>query len=1090
MSSTAADSSLSKQQSDVQEWQKAFRKQFDELLKKKSPSLYRDLDQNSEAVIERILTRALSDEGNLEGNLDELVELARIDLIDSHLQSVVSPIASQVAKIKGLKQSSLANTIRLMQQAGMSAEDVNRLVSKIRYIKVGTPHPTEHLSLDQGVPLAREQIDALYTGDGKRLKKAVERMFDVQMAATGKSNVIDEMDLDNQEAMIHREGRDIFEENYEYLMRSLYRDGSLVLTDSEDFHMDTGRRTWGIFDADGKPNAEHWALMAKIATTTKAAYEDIISLMEKGGYGKDELAKDLREYSQKISKIYERARAVTRALAHPPKGQSRDEILIESQNVYESLLDDLKNFYDDYNQGLSFYRNALQKLLNLSLSERDVEKQINLARAYRRLRRDGFALERGQTRHGDPVNQEIISNLFQHQPFLNLMEQSGLFNDHELKQLLGYDYLSEAQQNKIQKRIIDHAKSDGAFKERMGALILEANPLDIRSDGYPVQTYSYLMRWQLRKLFPYKFGAAVISDAGRFAPARQDFVTRMLGMDDIRHMPLNEDRSTLPVQPALKRNFVKAGGVDNLAARQAARQELELHIDHEDGFLIMRPCSDAERAAGSGTRMEAMDMFREAVRLSYEIGMPVEVQLGGGLSINRFGGDTSIPRRIMAQEAKRIAQERGEALSFDDPKDAAVLHSVMRMAYTEQGRAKRIYSASPTQIANTLEAMTADILQDVLELTGVVKWDTFIENNPAPGHVSKELYNDMIDTHHAFRFCVDGDGEVVTNKWGRKTTNPTLVSLMNFGARPASKSGTKELTDVRAIEDDIRHYIARDHKAGFGTGLALSRLHEKFVQGRRTKAQIDEIIDHPEWRYNIWTKNLFDAWRSNYSRNFQRLKHDKSLDWTFDKALEVARSVSFTKNEKGQNQIQFDHHGGRVSPEEAYEAYRWYDRLLMLALHEAALNNPGQDGMNWHDDLEAIIRSLRPDDNALDFAPGPRTRARYPSVSIMKEEHDRHIPMMDIIDRVEDYIQSRIDAGAQKADIINELGEYKLRILASSFRAGTLPHWPIWTGAVNLGLEHKRGFDPKSEADFNAVLAVRKTPRPPAAEDDMHPVRV
>lgn len=1071
MSTRANNADLAKQKAEVKEWQQAFRKQYDQLVQKKKTAFYKNFARDGEAQIESILQRALTDEGNLADNLDEIVELASFDLIDSHLQSIVAPIAAQVAKVKPLRKASLANTIRLMQEAGMSAEEVNRLVSKIRYIKVGTPHPTEHLSLDHGVPLAREQIDTLYRGDDKGFKKSIERMFDVQMAATEKSNVIDEMDLDNQEAMIHREGRDIFEENYEDLMRDLYRDDSLVLTDSEDFHMDTGRRTWGIFDADGKPNAEHWALMAKIVTTTKAAYEDIALLMEKGGQSKSDLAKDLREYAKKITKIYDRARDVTTQLAHPSKGQTRDDILIDNQSTYEALVNDLKNFYYDRNQGFSIYKGALQTLHAMALSEVDKEKQKHLARAYRRLRRDGFALERGQTRHGDPVNYQIVSNLFQHQPFIDYITATGVFSDAEIKQIQGFDYLNEAVQDDFQKRLIKHASSDLEFQARMGELILEANPLEVRPDGYPSQTYSYLLRWQLRKLFPYKFGAAVISDAGKFAPARQDFVTRMLGMDDIRHMPLNEDRSTLPIQPELKRVFVQAGGIDNLAARQAARQELELHIDHEDGFLMMRPCSDAERGAGSGTRMEAMDMFKEAVRLSYEIGMPVEVQLGGGLSMNRFGGDTSIPRRIMAQEAKRIAQERGEALSFENPNDAAVLHSVMRMAHTEQGRAKRIYSASPTQIAKKLEEITADALQDVLELTGVVKWDTFIENNPALSHVSKELYNDMIDTHHAFRFCVDQDGEVITNKWGRKTTNPTLVGLMNFGARPASKSGTKELTDVRAIEDDIRHYVARDHKAGFGTGLALSRLHRQFLSGQRSQKDMNEIMDHPEWQYNIWTKNILDASRSNYARNFERLRHDKSPDWTFDKVLNVARSVFFTQNADGQHLMNFDSLGGTISAEEAYQAYRWYDRLLMLALHEAALNKPGQDAMNWHDDLDSIIHSLRPADNTIDFGPGPKTLARYPALKIIKQEHDRHLPLMDILDRVEEYIQGRIDNGEDKTDIIHELGEYKLRILASSFRAGTLPHWPIWTGEVNLGLEKKKEFKPSLRSDLKALLS-------------------
>lgn len=1021
-----------------------------------------------------------------------------------HILNTYDPIIERRSKQEDAEETfdTLHELISVLKAKGYSIDETVGFMKELIVSKSFTPHPTEHLDLTK-LDLVMDLVEAAGVEKSERaatLEKVQNALRESgNVAATHKSNILDEIDLSNKFARIHNAGLNTLERFISDSIEDHYGP-------RKNFWIDMAPRSWD-YDADGKNNAEGWAMMAKLSTTTLESTGDIIDTLKNLDRNNleadqleeiDQLTRDLEKLHERLKPVYDQSRGMTAALAKLPPEQ-REKFYRDHYEDYEKQQKAFGEVYDavgSENRGLDFFDSTKEKLNSLrdTLRDKDENQFLMVDDAYRTLRRTGFALEKGQTRHNDQVYTRIIDNLFNSEQFL----ARGILNEDEIAEIKStevYDEngrlvkkaalsrLSDKAQQGLRNKILRYVSQNGN-RELLIKDLYAANPLTFKSledggNGYPDQERTYLDRLALRALYPLKFDQGVISDAGKHGQPQQKFLADLFGMDTMTHMALNEDAVNLDRQDEIVDEFaLRGGGAENIENRKSRQNKMK---NVEDTTLhVMRPASDAERNGGWATRMQAFEQYRKMVRSALLSGNPTEIMLGGGASFGRFGGDVSIVRRVVAQELKQIAVERGKPFDRKNEEDRQMLRMASFVLYTEQGRAKRMYSATPDQVADDFGAKIVEMIEDRLDLEGLVEDFTFIDEVPElPEDYQRHArrsWKKAIKDYSDLRFATGEDGKSVLSKLADKVTCPNMIGYMNFGARPASKSGAKDILNVRAIENDERLYAAQLFHGGFyGSGAMMRGIYDRLNNEYNVIKDdyLPKLMDHPEWDYAVFSKNLTDAARFNATRNFEKIS--KPGNWNFDRALKIGQSARLVKVEgKEETRLLFDNQGGAVSEEEAYLAKIWYDRLQFLAITEASLKRGGLKR-----DIKDILNDMRPADGGLEVALGPKTLKKWPVVSEIMEEHKKNEQGYALLYMYEDYIQQERDKGRSKEEIVEELGgEEHLRQVASAFRSGTLPHKPYWSGEYNYGVKNRRAHSndnepkpPRPSLEFDKLTA-------------------
>ncbi len=1034
---------------------------------------------------------------------------------------------------KNLKDLDIA--VQMMKKAGYSAREMAHVVNNL--IKIATAytwHPTELLS-ENGRKLARNLVKAAESGDLQVLKDAVNDIIHSDdFEATRRDHILNEIDDNNEVSRLHNKAVNELDRAVE---RMIYNaTGEYV-----EIHSNTAPRSWA-YDADGKNNAEGFSMMAKMATTKMGALMDLVNNLEVAK-AKDipadlkdrmeSMQNDVQKIVNRLQPIYDRSREITLELAQRAPEEREAFYQKNYSQYFKPLLNDFGNIYDEVDGGRdaeAFYhdligdgesRIGILDKWRLELEEHDTGAAFAIDESYRTLLRCGFALERGQTRHNDLVNKNILDNLFASDAFWSL----GILGDtdREAISMAGkFSDLTVEEQACYFDKIIVAIKSNDRLRddllETLGVTnILTFKKLEDGGNGYPEQEHTYNDRMDLRALFPMMFAEGVISDASDKAPAFQKFLADIRQMEHMRHMSLHEDDMTLGCQGINMTTYNKYGGADNRKSREDSLRVF--YRRWVECLHVMRAASDAEKTLGSFTRLQAMQQFREVVREGYKMGVPIEFMIGGGGSLNRFGGDVGMVRRIVAQELKDIIEDKKANGGEYDIKDEKMLLMASSILYTEQGRTKRYISATQNQIRDNFAGKMVQIIQDVMDIRGNVPSYTFIDkrhrftpemkavqNN---AHHQARLYYKALT--HAVKIDSNGNKEYVMDSYFGKVGCPHLDPYMNNGSRPAAgkaKGKAKGVSSGRAIGKDKSSYLGQTFHCGiYGSGFVMRRFYDRlhankgangsFNEKKISLRDISELMNQPDWDEAVFSRNLVDAGRFNASHLFRRVS-DK--EWTFDRAVEVGRSVQIINEGKAKGGddmwvIKAANYEDYYSHEELYLAKIYYDRVAFLAMTEAALTPQGQ-GITMQSDQETIIRSFRPKDNGLDFGLGERTKAFQPDVVETIKNHEMNASAYSFMYMINDDIEYKIqngmtkkeaiatyggfdvdaDYGDDRSKVIDEAfkhGESYLRVVCASFCAGTMPHKHKWMSKNTYGVENRSRY---SMEEFLDILPFNGNP--------------
>lgn len=1014
------------------------------------------------------------------GDIDnkKLAAYERLVLVKNTARSYVPTLLERAHNSEtNASADMIANIIADQKNLGYSADDSAKFFDQdAKASKSPTGHPTEGLSID-GIKLCFDLVHAAEKlGDDQdaAIEQTLTKMImSDNFGSSKKFTILDEIDLSDLYARNHNAGVNKLERHIETSILDTYGEKKRVV-------LDAALRSWD-FDSDGKNNAEGFAFMAKSSTTTMGALDDIIGGLDVVmGAGRitpeiEAAYADVVKIKEALQPVYNRSREITQELAEIADPEARKAYYTK---VYKEELPKLKEQFKSIyngvgsgNRGFDTYKKIVTDLEQILDSDgvAGVNNFEALDDAMRTIRRNGIVLEKGQPRQNDFKHIETIDNLFNN----DALRELGVFRQGELDEIDEHGGLGAiediARQKQLMDKVVDYIGNDKGRRTAVMDMLFDSNPLEFEKNGYPNQTRSNIDRLEIRQMFQLKYEQAITSDSQPGSNQRTHFLFSVMGIQNGSSMSLYEDKKNLADRPNLIKGYFRNAGVSALGLSQIFNRDFiaGTSLDktaNKDSIQSMDPASDAERNGGWATRMEVFHKWRKIGQLSFKKGVSMAQMIGGGMSMNRFGGDPMIVSNVVAEELKHLAKKKLPGGAFDrgSRKHRHIMRSATSLLFTEQGRQKRFNMATPDQVADDYARKYARMAEIRFDLEGLVKDHTFIKKKSKFKDKSTEkfmrnLWKNSIDRYGDMRFAKDHAGKTILNRLADFITTPNIIGFKNNGARPATKGGgAPRIIDVRAIENDGRFFVSQTFTGGFyGAGQMMKDLGQGLRDKKIDFGDVKDWINHSEWDYSVHNKCLVDAGRFDATYSLKQLDMDHM---SFDKLKAIGEHVEFSRDgDDKDSKMLYSGPRENLTDEQIYLAKIWYDRLVYISSMEAALKGPKGD-VTLKSDVDDIIAAFRPKNNSPHFGLGERVKEQWKDIVVTTlNEHEKNKPQFETQYLREAQLKRDVDEKKLSAvdAIERQGGEGAIRASGSSYRAGTAPHWKYWTGAFSYGQDKK-----------------------------------
>lgn len=943
----------------------------------------------------------------------------------------------------------IENMLELAHEAGYTDENLENFFTDIRIWKSITPHPTEHLN-SEGIALFRTLIAAGEMEEDHRaaaISNIVDKMLTTHITPIRPATTFEETDSAAEQSRIYRQGQREMFRRINTAVNNTF--GDFIIQPNlkrDEANPDIGLRTWhGGGDADGKPNADRWALMYGMLTFTKEAIEDHLKDINKAEEAiktgsANTLCKEWERAAKPFTHVKEALQQLQGRINHlerrfvqtDPNGANKK---LKPDVDYDAIKTDFSNLYVGLKMGeqtfesqRSFVRQLDNHFKHFAQNIKNPEAREIMAESHFLLTQYGLSSVIIETRHNGLVYQDTINNIFEDAQFradikLTPDQNSALSAAGKFTNL----------DSDVQTKLLEQAKS-ALSADALKEVFIRANPFGKDENGYVHQTHEIFERFELMSVYPEQFSMGIIAEADGMSASYQRFFAEPSGVKTLLHTPLNEEYETLQqISDFLEQDHLN-GGKHDIHVR--ALQTTSIVPDWYGHSLVqgqMLPCSDSGKELGPCANLLQTAKIREVTARSVAMGMATLIKRGNGMSLERGGGDEMFYTRLIAQILEEQAERRGTPLNPDDPQDRVLLQMASFFSNTEQGRAIRIMSGTSAQVADDLCNKVGEMLGRRMELEGLLKKGTMIPPrgvySPKTDKFLNETADAMMRRYSDFRNAqnIKGDNKNV-DLWAQVTSNPSMAGAANSSARPQSKStGSKAalLTKQRAIGSNIWNAFARSNQDGYFTcGEFMERLHKNYNQGKLSQADVEQFtLKSQWWRRNFFQRALIAAVRSGMKHGFDRLGAN---DMTFDRAIEIGRTA---RVENGV--FKFDDPTEKVTEGQALQAAFFYDQAVFAALTEAGLgiNKLDSTGRSAFDKpLSELLKTVRPSDNSVHINYGSKTFERWPNLIDNLRAARNTLPELVLTDLYEEQIKEghKIEEGTK-------------RLIVSAARSGTIP---------------------------------------------------
>lgn len=662
-------------------------------------------------------------------NEDEQYFFGRLQLIEN----LGDQAAHRIARLGRLDDREhnpyhFETIVEIAKSAGKGRDYIEKVFDGVWIGDSGTPHPTGYLNEFSNYGMDKSGVDLLLdliraktnSGFDHDVEETLRQMLDLDkdLAPRERSLTLGEILFAAEYALRHINARTQVLDDVQSDIDTVFGPKSFMKEppnfSRRDLKMMITLLMWHAGDTDGKPNSEHWTLLASEVLTSYLSVSmhlrrlqevDKILKNENGGE-KPELdfqniwngANSGEKIRQELSGAYEAIAALRsdfydifkeveqhynelhdrsisadeRAERYKKKEPAFDKLLKRMGQIYDK---DNRTFFGrelPENRGLSFYDQVWREFKRL----RDVSEskdwpplvQSLLEDSAEDLRPDGFALFKIEPRHNAAVNRKTIDNLFQHEDFLNVLKQHKVLSRaqwaklHKAGSLHNLDAGGKLEhKNEIYTAIEAWSKKNPGYLRKF---LLSANPPGFDENGYPVQTYSLLRRNDVMAQYQLKFSEkTIIAESDTAGKRDQSFINS--AFDDLSlkvPTPLTEDLENMTRTHDQLLETHEGGAWQNLQQRK--RKSVPSQFI-KACYTWMYARSDITRQYGPLSGILVYMQSQMNARVAAELGIPQYVMEGSGMSNERGGGDPMVMTRLVAQELQSWLKEAEPLLGKD-----------------------------------------------------------------------------------------------------------------------------------------------------------------------------------------------------------------------------------------------------------------------------------------------------------------------------------------------------------------------------------------------------------------------------------------
>ncbi|PCJ95735.1 MAG: hypothetical protein COA45_11965 [Zetaproteobacteria bacterium] len=856
----------------------------------------------------------------------------------------------------------LENVFEMYQEAGISAAELEKDVfGLIRQNPTITAHPTGDLNEQRVVDLSTSEgvmgmvnrlldqkndvpapLDDQSTAVDKTLRlvnaqdeeqaeHAIDSMMDMNMAPTRRLNTFEELVNAMSYAVRDRMATAELLENIHGASHDVYdvkKHSFPINVYDDNFSFASHISSWSD-DTDGKPNAEHTALLSY----------DALNLLMGASFHLDNLKKiadleptiivddrfiDLKNsfstIQERLAPILSETAQLYNLLQDPSlTAERRGGLYKENEEKFYALNEQVGKALDDIkfdgrslnNHGVELFSRTERFFRGLT-NELDGGEAQSLSRQSAALiHKNGMGFMKSESRTGRLVVNSVVNNLFENKDFIQFLNDKDVLTGDSQAALFksGGQGISELD-NKVLEKIFSEIHNEVKPETLLGFL-KGSNPLVHNPDhGFPNQEYVFLKRLEVKAKFGLLHGPFITAEADHKSSMITRFLTNSLGgkLDKVPVMDLREDLHIMTDSTA---------GVElNRERMQRAlqrRAEQDSNVRHQslpEGQMWAN--SDSQKALGplsslmiakqiqSDTNFVLDNWFNDR-KMDGDV-LPLLQKIGCGLDPQRGGGDPMVTARLVARTMQTFIADND--IDIDDFPDE-FLRMALNVDYTVQGRATY---RTVDEIHLDREQQVAEFLVIHAELKGIVEPGTAIpQTQPFSENMAAfldEMVDDGMQAYNAARTAkldADEQGSVLDSTIN-KTSPRSTVGKSNNAARMQSKGGSGATAHTQGRAIGTRNEIAAEgghHDAFYSEGAFMQKmytaLHDDHTlkSGKTIQLTEDDINDFNNnglWNYQLFTRTLMDAAQTDFTHAFEKLG---MKDWDLDKLHRVSEGTNF-----------------------------------------------------------------------------------------------------------------------------------------------------------------------------------------------------
>lgn len=890
----------------------------------------------------------------------------------------------------------LENVFEMYKEAGVSAAEVEKDVfGLIRQNPTITAHPTGDLNEQRNIDLSTPKgvmnmVDRLLSQQDKsslpldvqstavdkvlhlvdaqdvgQVEHAIDNILDLNMSPTRRLNTFEELVNAMSYAVRDRVATAELLEDIHSISHDVYdvdKHSFPVNVADDNFNFASHISSWSD-DTDGKPNAEHVALLAYDSLNLLIGASFHLNNLQKIAELEPQVKNDDRfaDIENAFSTVQDRLAPILsdvaqlyNVLQNPDvTPEQRGDLYKNNEAAFYELNQKVGQALDNItfdgrslnNHGVDLFTSTEKFFPDLTddLSTKEGQRLSRQSAAL--IRKNGLGFMKSESRTGRLVVNSTVDNLFDNKDFIKYLKENDVLTRDSQAAIfqLGESGVSELNNQELENIFSDVNKS--VRPELLLSFLKDSNPLEHNPDhGFPNQEYVLLKRLEVKSKFGLLHGPFITAEADHKSSMMTRFLTNALGgkLDKVPVMDLREDLHIMTDSTT---------GVElNKARMQKSlqkRAELDSRVRHQslpEGQMWAN--SDSQKALGplsslmiakqiqSDTNFVLDNWFNEG-KMDGDV-LPLLQKIGCGLDPQRGGGDPMVTPRLIARTIQIFMDEND--IETDDFPDE-FLRMALNVDYTVQGRATY---RSVDEIHLDREQQVAEFLVIYAELKGIVEPGTAVPQIKPFSEDMTDFLDEMVTegmaTYNAARNAKlsSGDQQSVLDSVINKTSPRKTVGKSNNAARMQSKGGAGATAHTQGRAIGTRNEIAAEgghHDAFYSEGAFLQKMHTALHEGHTLKSgrtiklnedDINDFNDNGLWNYQLFTRTLMDAAQTDFTHSFDKLGMD---GWGLDKLHRVSEGTKISVN-KGEDDIissvDFECPND-VAPEQALKAVHYTD---------------------------------------------------------------------------------------------------------------------------------------------------------------------